>query len=239
MRAWNQARCAAFAASIDSLTSSTRRFRSTCSGSTLSSSADERGAALVALHPLPLGFRDVAPFPLAAARQLLDGGALAELLELGDGQHAVDGHVVAGVVHGGAGAAQLGGGALRHAPGALHALGIHAEQQHLLHAPASLHVGQRALVVRGHHGDHRVRLVHVVAYDGMAAGELVLAHGLVAALAVDDAVDPAVLDDHDGVHRLAGVERVEHAALRERGDVAEVLARILLVGVHVVYADLA
>lgn len=84
--------------------------------------ADERGAALVALHPLPLGFRDVAPFLLAAARQLLDGGAIAELLELGDGQHAVEGHVVAGVVHGGAGAAQLAAAPFGSA-GALHALG--------------------------------------------------------------------------------------------------------------------
>ena len=52
MRAWNQARCAAFAASIDSLTSSTRRFRSTCSGSTLSSSA-ETGLQISIAGPVP------------------------------------------------------------------------------------------------------------------------------------------------------------------------------------------
>ena len=177
--------------------------------------------------------RDVAPLRLAASRQHVDRLVVAVRLELGDGQHALERHVVAGIVHDGAGAADPGRRSLGHATHALDALRIHAEQQHLLHAAAALDIRQPPLVVGRHHGHHRVGLVHVVAHDGVAAGELVSAHRLVAALAVDDAVDPAVLDDHDGVDGLAGVDRVEHAALGQGGDVAEVLARIVLVGVHV------
>ena len=79
-----------------------------------------------------------APRTLGAVRErfeLVRGRAL--VLEVCDCQQAVEAHLLGGVVDARHGAAHPARPALGHAPRALDLLGVHAQQQHLLHAAAA------------------------------------------------------------------------------------------------------
>ena len=170
---------------------------------------------------------DAPPLSLSAVGQLVDRGA-AEA-QLVDGEEPVKAHVVGGVL-------DLRPCAL-HAPQALaprnllDALNVR-EVESLLDAAGQLHRRELLLVVGGDHRHHRVCVRLALAHQCVGALCSQNLHGAVAALAVHDGVDASLLRHDDGDVWLAVLE-----AVRERLDVAEVLARVALAGEHVLQAD--